>query len=695
MLKKSKVFISILACLVLGAVSTFFLLHRLGWFLKRSPNVQHIFALGLCLFISAILFSLVYLTNLWVNRFFQIEVGAIPSSRAARVRLAISEIKEQLPFLTKLEEVAQPKRWHWLNMLILTAIPVVLALVNREWLFTIPGEDDPWRYIGLGYYYFNDSGLYSTNYKVSRVPWILIEYVIREIFSPANAEIILGLSFIILGSIGFYLLVSRIFDRRIGFISAALLSTYSYYLVSRSVDYHNAAGSMFLIWSLYFLTLAIQSVKNQRGWFFVTGLVFGIAVHIELVVLCCFPAIIVQFLMLNSGKKRSIWMPILFSLLGFLLVTGLFGVASVLSGRDFFFFMKQLNYVAAYSDLFGTTTHTIANIKWVLQATHLALPFAAFLFAAGWFVRNLVKFLQSNLTINRNNWLQTGFYLQFTLVGLVWLIGSRIQVEMLGGYYFIQPLYIYTFLAFAGFLAAVRQYKFNSVILGVVPVVVCGTLAFSDNIFSIIGAQFLTSRPVIQPLLFYLFIFSCLILFRRSELATLLIVVLMGLGNVMSIYTGPDLTHITLSQISLDQNQCHVREDGYVSAIDITQRLWDLGSHRTHLWWDANEVIPAPNCHATEASLAKIGLSVTRIGIQKMKDNVHSPPIDKIPAAYYRQLAQRKDVVAVITNNLSTEKQMLAKLRTYGNWSLARQDTIVQGEIQFSLYVFTMDGKIP
>ncbi len=695
MLKKFRVFTSILACLVLGAVFTFFILHSLGWYLRRSPNVQYIFAVGLCLFISAILFSLYYLINRWVHRFFQMEVSAISSPRAARVRIAISEIKEQLPFLTKLEEIAQPKRWHWLNILVLTAIPIILALVNREWLFTLPGEDDPWRYIGLGYYYFKDSSLYSANYKISRVSWILTEYVTRRFFSPANAEIILGLGLIILGAIGFYLLVTKIFNRRVGFISAALLSTNSYYLVSRSVDYHNALGSVFLIWSLYFLTLATQSAKNYRIWFFLTGLVYGVAVHSELVVLACFPAMVVQFLMLYSGKKRSVLNPILFSMLGFLLVTGLFGIASALSGRDFLFFMKQINYVAGYSNLFGTETRAIPNMNWVLQVPHLALPFAAFLFAAVSFARNLVKFLQSNLTINRFNWFQSGINTQFMLVWLVWLVGSRMQAEMLRGYYFIHPLIIYTFLAFAGFLTALKQYKFNSVILGVVPIVVCGTLVFSDNIFSGIGAKFLPSWPILQPLLFYVFVFACLILFKRSELATLLIVILMGLGNVMSMYNGPSKTHMEPSQISLGQNQCHIREDGYLSAIDTTQRLWDFGWKRTHLWWDASEVVPVTQCLATELGLDKIGLSVTRIGIQKMKDNEDSPPIDKIPALYYRKLAQQQDVVAVITNNLSTEEQMLAKLRTYGNWSLARQDTIVHGEIRFSLYVFTMDGMMP
>jgi hypothetical protein len=71
-----------------------------------------------------------------------------------------------------------------------------------------------------------------------------------------------------------------------------------------------------------------------------------------------------------------------------------------------------------------------------------------------------------------------------------------------------------------------------------------------------------------------------------------------------------------------------------------------------------------------------------------------SVPVGKIPAVYYRQLSKQDDVVAVLTNNPSTVNQMLAKLRTYGNWSLARQDTILEGDIRFSLYVLSLDGKI-
>jgi hypothetical protein len=690
-MKKNKLIISSLGSLVSGIVFTLLCLTHFGWYLRRSITIQLILAAGVCLFFSAIVFSMVYFLNKWLNR----PLGESSDTRAGRIGKAIGQIKQQLPLWKKLEETAQPKRWHWLNILILSAIPVVLALVNREWLFTITGEDDPWRYIGLGYYYFKDPSLYSGNYKVSRVPWILIEYAVRNFFSPANAEIILGLSFTILGATGFYLLVSRIFDRRTGFITTALLSTYSYYLVSRSVDYHNMAGSLFLIWALYFLTLATRSAKNQWVWSLATGLVYGVAVHSEFFVLGCFPALVVQFLMFHQGKKRSIWTAILFSLIGFLIATGLFGFVAVLSGRNFFFFMNQINFVGAYSELFGTNGYRFTNGNWPLSATHLAFPVAAFLVATGWLIWNSVKFVQNKLSMDRNKWLQASINFQFFIIGIIWLIGEISQREALLNYYFVNPVYIYAFLVFAGFLAVGMQTKISPVILGAVPVVVISTLAFSDPIFSALGARILPRWPVLQPVLFYLVIFACLILFTRREMAILAIVLLMGLGNVMGIYTSVQPIYLTPSQISLDTNQCHTREDGYLSAIDTTQRLWGWGWSKTHLWWDASEMMPVINCPQAQAGLADVGLSVTRMGIQKMKDSEPTPTINKIPQAYFEQVTRQKDVVAVITNYPATESQMLAKLRSYGNWALAKQDTVAHGEIHFSLYIFSLDGKTP
>ncbi len=242
-LKKVRLFISLLACLIPGAVATFLFLPHFHWYWRRSATVQLVLKGGLFTFFSLMAFLLIYFIWRWVDR----------PSVLDQIATAVRGIKNQLPDLEKQNEVKGSTLSGWFSILTLSLIPIILALVNQEWLFTHAGEDDPWRYIGLGYYYFKEPALYSGSYKLSRMAWILIEYAIRNLFTPTIAEIILGLGFTIVASIGFYLLISRFFGKRTAFISSALLSTYTYYLVSRSPDYHNMAGSLFLIWSLYFL----------------------------------------------------------------------------------------------------------------------------------------------------------------------------------------------------------------------------------------------------------------------------------------------------------------------------------------------------------------------------------------------------------------------------------------------------------
>ncbi|MGD0005574.1 MAG: glycosyltransferase family 39 protein [Anaerolineaceae bacterium] len=692
MSQKVRLFISLLACLIPGAVFTFLFLPHFHWYWRRSATVQLILKGGLFIFFSLVAFLLIYLVWRWVDRVFSANKvnGQIPSL-VDLIAAARSGIKNRLPDLATQNEGEPPTLSSRFPILVLSIIPIILALINQEWLFTRAGEVDPWAYVSLGYYYFRDPAL-SNGYKISRVPWVLIESLIRNLFTPTASAIILTLTFAVLGAIGFYLLVSRFFGKANGFITAALLATYSYYMVSRSSDYHNTVGGVFLIWSLYFLTLAIQAKKNQPWWFIAFGATYGIAVHSELVVLGCLPAMVVQFFTYYwCGKKRPIVKAVLFSLVGFLSVTALLGLAALLSGRSFFFFMPQLIKVAFHSESLSTQP---GNFVWALRAKHLALPVAVFLFSAGWIVINVEKILLSHLPISRRVWFQLSINLQMTLVGIIWLAGEIFQKDSLSGYHLVHPVYIYTFLAFAGFLAMGQQVKISPFILGLTLVAVCSSLAFSDQLFSAIESKFLPVWQIVQPLLFYLFVLACLALLKNRELVTLVIVILMSLGNVMGMFNGGKPSSLTPAQFSLDNNQCHLRKDGYLSVIDTFQQLWGFGWSRTHIWWDSGEMVPVNNCPETQVGLNTIGLSVTRTGIQQMYKSRPSVPVGKIPAVYYRQLSKQDDVVAVLTNNPSTVNQMLAKLRTYGNWSLARQDTILEGDIRFSLYVLSLDGKI-
>jgi hypothetical protein len=686
-MKKYKLLISSLASLVLGVVLTFFFLPHFHWYLRRSTIVQLALKGGFFVLFSLVTFFVIFLVWRWVDRYSVLD----------RIRTPANDIKKRLPDLSQQAGVKKVSLSDWLFPLMLALIPIILALVNQEWMFTQAGETDPWEYISLGYLYFRDPTLVTHNpYKLSRVPWILIESLIRNLFTPLTAEIVLTLIIVIPASIGFYLLVSRFFNKEIGFISAALLSTYSYYMVNRTPDYHNASGGLFFIWSLYFLTLAVQSKNRHRWWFFVCGAFYGLAVHSELFLLGCFPAMIVQFFMLNwAGRKKPILDAVLFGLLGFLSITGLLGLAAVLSGHSFFFFIDQLSHVAAYQDI-NHSFYQPKNSGWPLQAKHLALPVAVFLFAIGWAVKEAIKIFRFHLDIDGRSWLQLGISLQMALVGLIWLALEIAKKEALIHNHYVNPVDIYAFLVFAGFLAVGWRERIPPIILGVVPLVICLSLVFSDRIFGAIGNRLFPHWQIIQPLLFYLLIFAVLLLLKRQPLAILSVVVLMSLGNIVGIAANVNsFSLISPSELSLGENQCHKGRDGYLSVIDTSNYLMNFGWQRTHLWWDDGELMPVNNCPESNIKIAQVGNSVTLTGIQVMKDHEPCPPIDWISSSYYQQLTKHNDVVSVITNHPSTANKMLVKLRTYGNWLLANKGTIAHGDIRFSIYVFSLDGKTP
>ncbi len=259
----------------------------------------------------------------------------------------------------------------------------------------------------------------------------------------------------------------------------------------------------------------------------------------------------------------------------------------------------------------------------------------------------------------------------------------------------MNPVYIYVFLVFAGFLAVGWREKISPIILGTVPLAIILSLTFSDRIFSVLGSRLVPSWQIFQPLLFYLLIFAGLFLLKRQPLAVLGLVILMCIGNVIGMATDMNQRSITPSQLSLGGNQCHTYRDGYLSVIDTFKDLWDFRWNRTHLWWDSSELIPVNHCSEPNLGIDLIGESVTTTGIHVMEKRDPTPPINKIPSAYYKELTKQNQVVGVITNNPVVAKQMLEKLDNYGHWALAKQDTIAEGDIHFSLYVFRLNGKLP
>ncbi|HEU4690271.1 MAG TPA: hypothetical protein VFS23_17990, partial [Vicinamibacterales bacterium] len=74
--------------------------------------------------------------------------------------------------------------------LIATVAPLALLLSNSDWFFTREGYLDPWNYVGLFHHYLDPDYL-PEDYKLARLPWILVGFLVNSVLPPVPAAYVL------------------------------------------------------------------------------------------------------------------------------------------------------------------------------------------------------------------------------------------------------------------------------------------------------------------------------------------------------------------------------------------------------------------------------------------------------------------------------------------------------------------------
>src|SRR2546428_12965799 len=98
----------------------------------------------------------------------------------------------------------QIERESVLPMAFIVAIPIVMMTINSNWVFTQLGWIDPWYYVGYGYHYLDPS--YENHYyKISRLPWILVQFVFRQSLEPVSASYAIQFTCMALGAISVFI----------------------------------------------------------------------------------------------------------------------------------------------------------------------------------------------------------------------------------------------------------------------------------------------------------------------------------------------------------------------------------------------------------------------------------------------------------------------------------------------------------
>lgn len=262
---------------------------------------------------------------------------------------------------------------------------IVAALRANTWIYSAPEWLDPWYYVGFGLSY-TDPTFEVNNYKISRLPWILAQFAVRNTFDTRLSAAILSALPYFLFSLAIFMLVRRRSSTAVAFMIsfAPYLLNYFISAVSGGADYHG----LFSV-SLFMLGISLSNAKRTRAQ--ATGAVLvALSLHSNILLVNLLPLLIVtdrvSVMDWRALRSKILFRKSKFFVLAFVSVTSLLMGINWLVGRSPYFFMPQFRLASSFvrdptnqAPWYRPWDLTWVQSNPVLIATVLAL--IAFLFA--------------------------------------------------------------------------------------------------------------------------------------------------------------------------------------------------------------------------------------------------------------------------------------------------------------------------
>lgn len=572
-----------------------------------------------------------------------------------------------------------------LDLGMLSTIPLVQAMINDGWLYSPAGWLDPWYYLGYGLNYTDPSFL-NDYYKISRLPWILMEFAARNLFSPVIASWILQLGTLALGICCLYLLFSRTLGRPAAFVGAAVFAAFPFAHASGGADYHNAfAGPLYAL--TWWLAIRCADLGGSRTRLFWVGVAGALSLHSCIVFASLMPIMAMHYVWAHRDKHGS-WPPVLETIIavaaGGIAITLVLGVVNASIGRDFFFFMRQFNLATSFvvdSSLSKTWWHSWSS-GWFWAAQYLG-PFAAALLIA--------PVMLIAAWVHRPKFNQVMMYSAgYGLTGLLWIFWQTQGQVALDWFYFTYPLVF----PLAGAIAA--QFAFWIPMdkpLSVVPklvicVILVGSLAYFNNVID--RVQFLPSSPFVEATIIGLLYGAIVFLAIPRGLRLW--------GGVVGLSGCFAFSMIVPSQYS--PAKCSLSRD-VENAMDAAhrfvreeQRSQGLTFSQTFLWADKQEIVAIPQCEGGMIDLGDFEPSLTSTGFRYLEPPWGVPRMEAISSQRLAEVAVDRALVVYVTNHTDRVDQLMERFAAVGAVASAREFHMVDmGSLHIPIYLFLVSKK--
>ncbi len=346
-----------------------------------------------------------------------------------------------------------------IHIFCLISMPIVMLMINDNWLFTRLGYLDPWYNVGY-FLHYDDPSFRPDHYKIARASWLIPGFVAYEIFTPLVANYVLHIGCLVLTTIFIYLALSRIINRDISFITAAMLSVYYPIHGSGGWDYQTTPSGAYFALTLYSMCRAGQhaaQLHNPMLWLWLAGAAFAATFHANIIFINTLPIIFAFYIVLSGNKIINIktFKVFLHFCLGFLGLTFLLGLINLVIGRQFLFYSPLIEIVINY--IKDTSNQETWWLPWSsgwyekdYAAGYLALPAALLVIGTGLIlyiscIEKRIFSLNEKITI-----LLIG---QYVFIGWIWVIWQSIGQTALVPDYFAYPVQLSAFIGLAGIMS--------------------------------------------------------------------------------------------------------------------------------------------------------------------------------------------------------------------------------------------------
>lgn len=579
--------------------------------------------------------------------------------------------------------------------MLIWAIPVAQALINQSWIYSPLGYLDPWYYLGYGLNYA-DPAFLNDYYKISRLPWILVQYIVRSIAEGAVASWILQIGTLTLASGSLYLLFLRTIGRPAAFVGAAFFAAYTFGHASGGADYHNAlAGPLFAL--TWWLTVRSAQEKWSATNLLVVGACGGLVIHSNIVFINVLPILAVHYVVAFKASHRrlppfgksAIW-----GVGGALLVTLALGAINWMVGRDFLFFAPQFklasSFVADSSQQKAWWNSWQSGWYWKWPHVYLGplaagLAIAAAVLVAVSKMRRPLSDQQQHIFV---------FGAAYLFAGSLWLMWQTLGHTALDWAYFAYPL-VYPLTAAIAAAAALWLRVPSGILYGslwrvVVVELFLAPLYFYDTSAASayhLHVSFLVPFAVVGLSLAFL------ILSGKHYWGGLAFVGLMGIGmtfgivrdeNARSSFTRDSCPSARLAASMLEQGHRLLRAQGFPHT-------------RVFIWSDQDETLPVgAGCTGASATirLGYFGSALVSTGFNYVQAPWDAKKQDDIKGSRLAELSAMRGLIVHVTNDETHVQQLVERFKENGGVLEPRGRHVLEsGSLRVPIYLLEIKPK--